>query len=1260
MNNPPPILPRRPQPLPPSSTDQGISPPISLDTKVPCRSLSFKAPKKDMESSEPSSLRYAPDSSLSASEVVLEPSSAQPCSSHIQKPMAQHFTNPIYLLMDDKMEAPARVEQAPRANRVPDVSDTDSIMFLKKNRPKLQRQKCEEAPSSPQLPPSLFPHIYEDVPQGVLEKNRKLIADQEARGPSTAESLPECSSAKDESSRTPPVTPQGSPQEFVKPIRDVSVFWNQPQLSLSGVFYEFPVHRSPPNKQEMVSPTYDTPPSLRKQISLTDTEYESVVFKTPPSYEIPPPPLPVTCDSSISKESKLLEEDDPKSPVAACTMQEDSLLSSSAHMLYEVPKPFPRPCISPPENAFVFPDSSELYDIPPQRAAFPSLSDSPRDSDFMDAFDVFSSDDIESEYVPLITPPPSYPPPPPPEPEPPEIPPRNNTAVVLPEAKCLLEPQVPIPAVRTSLAKRNQVDQQPGCSTPLSNSVDEEKASSHIKTASTFYWALLPSQHPAPVSFKADFEQSPTPSLRSASLNASPSVPDSPQFESPLGRRAFTDMSDRCPSRQDTTSATSDSSSLQSEDCWTTDKLDFSGYVYKAGSNRKGFQKCWCTLNDGCWSYYASDKDTIPLGALAPQDIGAVFAVAGNEPSPATSTVPNLWCFEIQALQSQNRPLLLGVPTLPERREWLERLAHLVAPQTSSGLSARQLHGEPKHAGRLHLKEGTTGFWQTAGVVLRGRSLGVHLPGNVEQIDLRKVMSVGKVTADQTYLTYGGAQERGPSFQVRIPGRVLYLQADHPKHTESWLASVTAAWQTPLDAPLSEQYVTPEGIPVAVDRCINFISTHGTLLTGIYRLAGSSAKIKKLVEHMLQNPWDLHLTTEEYSPHDVSNALKRYLRSFKDCLLTSCLFSNWIQSSKCQNPDERKKMVKNLLSELPTVNYLLLKKLASHLKSISDHSDKNFMPVLNLAPVFGPSVLYKMVGDLENESSTSSSFEENNASMDVVADLISGYSWFFEVDAAEMEKEKRIQAAMDLLREAKIAQRPAGDILVGVYVYSKDWGHCINVKLSPAMTAGALCKHTMQQLNIKEPVNKMAVFEVVCDQDLERPLHHSEPVLSVVVRWANWDASFAKSNYLCIKNNYVYDEIAPLVSNRQPLSVFSELRYAEARQKSFKKSVLEFTGGKITQYKDSKASQLVNQWNIEDVLWFMGCESRRSPPSKWNFTFVMRQGDIKRTRDRPFFGNCVSLATQEEFEKWLAAMLNAEFPKGIFPPPPEPIPDLLS
>lgn len=1156
--------------------------------------------------------------------------------------------------MDDKFDSPAALEKAPRGNRTPDASDTDSILFLKKNKPNLKPKKPEDTPISPDLPPSRFPHIYEDVPRAVLEKNRKLVASQETDKLASVKPSPANASAGEDST-------QDSPQEFVEPVRDVSVFWNQPQLSVSGVLYEFPVHRSPPTKTDVMSPTYDIPPGLTKQVSLSDSEYDNVAFKTPPSYEVPPPPVPVSTPDAL-KPNKPAEDESPK---AETILNADSVSPSSAHFLYEVPKPFARPCISPPESAFLFSDPSDLYDIPPQRTDAPSLGTSPKDADFMDALDIFSSDYLNSDFLPLLSPPPSYPPPPPPEPEPPEIPPRNSPAIPFLTSKEFQSPEIPVPAVRTSLARRTQVNRQLKSSTPQL-SEEEAKASPTLsRTGSTFYRALVPTQRPVPAAFATTSEQSPTLSVRSASsLKSHNSMPDSPpsQPDDFFELRAFADSSDHCPPVQDRSGTTSDTSSLQSEDCWTVGKLDFSGYVYKAGSNRKAFQKCWCTLNDGGWSYYASEKDTIPLGTLAPQDIGAVFIVAGNEPSPATSVVPNLWCFEVQSLQSQgSRPLVLGVPTLPERREWLERLARLVVPPTSSGLSARQLHGAPKHAGRLHVKEGTSGFWQTAGVVLRGRSLGVHLPGSGEHVDLRRVMSVGKVTADQTYLTFGGAQERGPSFQVRLPGRVLYLQADNPRHTEAWLTSVTAAWQMPPDAPLSEQYVSQEGTPVAVDRCINFISTHGTLLTGIYRLAGSSSKIKKLVEQMLHNPWDLHLTTEDYSPHDVSNALKRYLRSFKDCLLTDSLFNDWIQSSKCQNPTERRKIVKNLLNELPTPNYLLLKKLVSHLKSISDHSEKNFMPVLNLAPVFGPSVLYKMVGSSTEEESCSTTlcFEENNASMDVVADLISGYSWFFEVDQAEMEKEKRIQAAMDLLREAKIAQRPAGDILVGVYVYSRDWGHCINVKLSPSMTAGALCKHTMQQLNIKEPINKMAVFEVVCEQDLERPLHHSEPVLSVVVRWANWDSSFAKSNFLCIKNNYVYDEIAPLVSNRQPLSVFSELRFAEARQKSFKKSVFEFTGGKITQYKDSKASQLLNQWNIEDVLWFMGCESRRSPPSKWNFTFVMRQGDIKRTRDRPYFGNCVSLATQEEFEKWLAAMLNAEFPKGIFPPPPEPMPDLL-
>ncbi|XP_042145948.1 arf-GAP with Rho-GAP domain, ANK repeat and PH domain-containing protein 3 [Ixodes scapularis] len=1243
MTDTPPILPRRPKPPFPLEATGRASPPISLDTKVPRFSLAFKAPKQPppCDAGEPT------PSAQQSTSVPVPQDAPQPAP-------AQNFTNPIYLLMDDRLNAtssdpspspPPRTEQ-----RKPNFSDTDSIMFLKRNRPKLQRQKSEEIPDSPQLPPARFPHIYEDVPEHMLEKNRQLASQRDAFSSISFESPLSSHISKEGSTESSHSSASlyDTPREPSEPKRDVSTFWQQQQLSISGVFYEFPVVHSPPTKSPPQA--YDTPPSITRLASFPDSEGDT--RQMPSSYEVPPTPVPVSSANSAPCISKGDKKDTDDFREQAQSPKQDVFAVFTPNCLYEVPKSFPRRYVSPPASPFSFPDPSEIYDVPPHRA---KLSPPPQDIDL--AQNHFEFDDDDPEEVPLLSPPPSYPPPPLPEVTPPAIPPRTylqNSPPLTPQPDKSVKP---IPAVRTSLSKRLPQERSKSNATPSPLAERKESFASPSPSASVFY-RTFPAEHAAfSGSLTSSAEQSPTFSQRSVSSKSQSPVPDSPRLDCFFDGRSFSEGRERNLSQEGSRSLASDSSSSKSEaDCQIREKSDYAGYVYKAAGSRKAFQKCWCTLSDGCWSYYSSEKDTTPLGTVSGHDIAAVSMVPGDEPSAATSLVPNLWCFEVHALQSQCRQLLLGVPLLSERREWLERLTRLVCAAPDAGPTSGG--PGPSHAGRLHLKEGTTGFWQVATVVLRGRFLAVGVAGSSEVVDLRRVMSVGKVLPDQTYLTYGGAQERGLSFQVRLPGRVLYLQADQPRHTDAWLASVSRAWRTPPDPALSDQYLTQDGLPVAVERCINFVSTHGTLLTGIYRLAGSSSKIKKLVDHMLNDPWTLHLTTEEYSPHDVSNALKRYLRGFKDCLLTAELYPQWIQSSKCQHPSERQKMVKNLLNELPSVNYQLLKRLIGHLKSISDHSDRNFMPVLNLAPVFGPSVLYKQQPQ-PPEGESQASFEESNASMDVVADLLSGYSQLFEVDPAEMEKEKKIQAALDLLREAKIAQRPAGDILVGVYVYSKDWGHCINVKLSPGMTAGALCKLTMSQLDIKEPSNKMAVFEVVHDQDLERPLHHSEPVLSVVVRWAAWDSAFAKSNFLCVKNNFLYDEVAPLVTNHQPLSVFSELRFAEARQKSFKKSVFEFTGGKITHYKDTKASQLVNQWNIEDVVWYIGCESRRSPPSKWNFTFVLRQGEIKRTKERPFFGHCVSLSVQEEFEKWLAAMLNAEFPHGIFPPQPEPLPDLL-
>lgn len=78
------------------------------------------------------------------------------------------------------------------------------------------------------------------------------------------------------------------------------------------------------------------------------------------------------------------------------------------------------------------------------------------------------------------------------------------------------------------------------------------------------------------------------------------------------------------------------------------------------------------------------------------------------------------------------------------------------------------------------------------------------------------------------------------------------------------------------------------------------------------------------------------------------------------------------------------------------------------------------------------------------------------------------------------------------LREARVAQRPAGDILVGVHIYNREWGRCLNIKVTPMMTAIELCRSVRAQLKLADAANTLAVFEVICDQQLERPLHYSE------------------------------------------------------------------------------------------------------------------------------------------------------------------------
>jgi hypothetical protein len=141
--------------------------------------------------------------------------------------------------------------------------------------------------------------------------------------------------------------------------------------------------------------------------------------------------------------------------------------------------------------------------------------------------------------------------------------------------------------------------------------------------------------------------------------------------------------------------------------------------------------------------------------------------------------------------------------------------------------------------------------------------------------------------------------------------------------------------------------------------------------------------------------------------------------------------------------------------------------------SIIENSDKNQTSILNLAPALCHTILFLKCGNKIVDDRVST-FDGDSAGIDIMTDFIQSYGWLFDVTTQELEKERKIQKALELLKDAK--QKELGlklnkksvsdceEFLIGVYVYSREWGKCLNVKLTPTMSAADLIEYVVKKV----------------------------------------------------------------------------------------------------------------------------------------------------------------------------------------------------
>ncbi|KAM4810262.1 rho GTPase-activating protein 10 [Rhinophrynus dorsalis] len=145
-----------------------------------------------------------------------------------------------------------------------------------------------------------------------------------------------------------------------------------------------------------------------------------------------------------------------------------------------------------------------------------------------------------------------------------------------------------------------------------------------------------------------------------------------------------------------------------------------------------------------------------------------------------------------------------------------------------------------------------------------------------------------------------------------------------------------------------------------VKNCIHAVETRGINDQGLYRVVGVSSKVQRLLSLLLdvKTCCDVDLdSTGEWEVKTITSALKQYLRSLPEPLMTYELHDQFINPAKCGSPESRVNAIHYLIHKLPEKNREMLDVLIKHLAKVASHAKQNLMNVANLGVVFGPTLM---------------------------------------------------------------------------------------------------------------------------------------------------------------------------------------------------------------------------------------------------------------------------------------------------------------
>ncbi|XP_072248713.1 arf-GAP with Rho-GAP domain, ANK repeat and PH domain-containing protein 1 isoform X3 [Leuresthes tenuis] len=653
--------------------------------------------------------------------------------------------------------------------------------------------------------------------------------------------------------------------------------------------------------------------------------------------------------------------------------------------------------------------------------------------------------------------------------------------------------------------------------------------------------------------------------------------------------------------------------------------VSHNGFLFKTASmaraitERKGkeeFSRRWCTLNDGTFSYYESDKNSNPNGTLKASEI---VCLAVDTPEK------HGYDYTFELYSESERLYLFGTDDAESHKEWVKSIAKTFIPAAAEPL----LRLGFERIGRLKCKDGLN--LQTSKVgwfALVGSTLHAHLEDSKgEEIHLRKLNELS-------------IQQDNEVLVLVEKGRTLYIEGERKLDFAGWCGAIQAAAGSGGDT-LSQQQLTETDTPVIVHSCIDYITQCGLTSEGIYRKSGVNSRVAALCERFRRDARSLRLKEGEHQVDDVSNTLKRFFRELEEGLFTSEDASTWL--SVAANQDERAKIsqYKQLLGKLPHVNKVTLQALINHLYCVQRFSELNQMNLHNLAIVFGPT-LFQTDG-------------KDYTAGRAIEDLIEHYTLIFEVDEQQLNKQLEEIKAIIQMRDKLSTKFPShqrterdGHFICTVYLEEKKDTAEQHVKIPGSMTAAELTCEVLDRRNISVKDKEYWSCWEVCDkEEMERPLHYQERVLPIL-------HSVGTDSHLLIKKQPAMEAMLLFLSNKVDVSKHGMIKFREERSilglglptGNFHDKYFILNSMSLRMYKEVRSNRPEREWPVKNLKVYFGVKKKLRPPICWGLTVVYESKKPEKPERQQWYLCC---ETQSEMREWYATFLSIQYDGDVWP-----------